>query len=316
MATREMGSDLAVVGPTATGKTALALELARRVTTAELVSVDSMAVYRELDIGTSKPGGLPPWHLVDLVDPSEEFSVAQFQEASRDAISGIHERGHLALIVGGTGLYHRAVTDGLDLPGRYPGVAADLELEAETAAGVEILYSRLSELDPVAAGRIEPSNRRRIVRALEVTVGSGRRFSTYGPGLTNYPAGHVRMAGLALDRSEVDKRLEDRLDQQLASGWLEEVRRLAGRPGGLARTARQAIGYRELLDHLAGLLSLEEARVLILRRLKSFARRQESWFRRDPRVHWFDAASPDLAEEVLAFWSVADRQVISANGPL
>ncbi len=265
-----------------------------------------MAVYRGLDIGTCKPSPEPPWHLVDIADPSDEFSVAAFQTAARKALREIHGRHHVALLVGGTGLYHRAVIDGLDLPARYPALVDELEREVSEPGGLEGLYARLRELDPVAASRIEPGNRRRIVRAVEVTLGSGRRFSSYGPGLETYPRGAVAMAGLQTDRADLDKRLTDRLDMQLRSGWVDEVARLAARPGGLARTARQAIGYQELLEHVSGSLSLDEAHARILRRLKSFARRQEAWFRRDPRVRWFDAASTDLPDQVLAFWRMEE----------
>jgi tRNA dimethylallyltransferase len=295
-------ADLAIVGATATGKTALALDIACRVSRTELVSVDSMAVYRGLDIGTEKPAERANWHLIDIADPSEDFSVAAFQAAARKALAGIRSRGNTPIFVGGTGLYHRAVLDGLELPGRYPDVAALLEVEAATPEGLAGLYARLAEDDPVAAGRIEPGNRRRIVRALEVTIGSGRGFSTFGPGLESYAAAGPRLAGLALDRAELDRRLVQRLDDELASGWLDEVARLATRQPALSRTARQAIGYSELLAHVGGELSLEGAKAMIVRRLKSFARRQESWFRRDPRVVWFDARLGDLAERVTEWW--------------
>ena len=180
-----------IVGPTGTGKTALALDLARLAPERyELVSVDAMAVYRDLDIGTAKPTpaerAAAPWHLIDIVDPSEEFSVAAFQAEARRVLSGIDARGHLALLVGGTGLYHRAVVDGLEIPGRFPREAAELEQLADRPGGLAELFGRLSELDPVAASRVEPGNRRRIVRALEVTLGSGRPFSSFGPGLLSY----------------------------------------------------------------------------------------------------------------------------------
>ncbi|MGH9169300.1 MAG: tRNA (adenosine(37)-N6)-dimethylallyltransferase MiaA [Acidimicrobiales bacterium] len=308
--------DLAIVGPTASGKTALALAMADRVERAELVSVDSMAVYRGLDIGTETPHTTGNWHLVDIVDPGEDFSVARFQAAAAGVLSAIAKRGHLAVLVGGTGLYHRAVLDGLELPGRYPEVRAELEAEAATGGGVARLYERLAVADPQAASRIEPDNSRRVVRALEVVLGSGRRFSGFGKGLTDYPQNAARLAGLALDRGELDRRLGARLDAQLAAGWVDEVAGLARR-GGLSRTARQAIGYDELLRHVAGSLSLEEAKASILRRLKSFARRQESWFRRDPRVVWFDATAAGLADAVLAWWSspVAEVPAERETGP-
>jgi len=272
----------------------------------ELVSVDAMAVYRELDVGTETPRFLQaPWHLIDIADPSQEFSVAEFQAVARRALGEIRQRGHLAVLVGGTGLYHRAVVDELALPGRFPAVAAQLEAELDSGPGptpLAALYDRLRVLDPLAASRIEPGNARRILRALEVSIGSGRPYSSFGPGLERYPPVAVRMAGLALERSEIDRRLEERLQRQLAEGFLEEVAALAARPGGLSRTARQAIGYRELLAVVEDGMPLAEARTMIVRRLKAFARRQEAWFRRDPRITWFPALDRHLPDLVLDWW--------------
>ncbi len=299
------------MGATATGKSSLALALRNRVSGVELVSVDSMAVYRGMDIGTESPREcVADWHLVDIADPSEDFSVAQFQAAAIEALQQISSRGHTAILVGGTGLYHRAVIDGLDLPGRYPDVAAELESEASTPAGLERLYERLATLDPLATSRIEPGNTRRIVRALEVTLGSGQLFSSFGPGLEHYPSAGPRLAGLFLSRPELDRRLKERLESELDAGWLGEVETLAQHPAGLSRTAAQAIGYRELLGVVRHQTSLDDAKAEILRRLKSFARRQESWFRRDPRVKWFSADSPNLAGDVLGWWGVPEEHLI------
>jgi tRNA dimethylallyltransferase len=262
------------------------------------VSVDAMAVYRGLDVGTETPRDSPaPWHLIDIADPNEEFSVAEFQSAARAALQAIHRQGHLAVLVGGTGLYHRAVIDDLQLPGRYPDVAASLEV-----AGLAGLYERLCAVDPLAASRIEPGNARRIRRALEVTLGSGKPFSSFGPGLDHYPPASAQLIGLTLDRRQLDRRLEDRLEREMEGGFLDEVAALARREGGLSRTARQAIGYRELLEVVEDGASLPEAKIAILRRLKSYARRQEAWFRRDARVTWFAADAPHLAETVLECW--------------
>lgn len=297
-------SSAAIVGATATGKTALALGLAGRLGDLELVSVDAMAVYRHLDVGTAKPTprerAAARWHLLDLAEPEEEFSVARFQRAARAALAEIARRQHRPLLVGGTGLYHRAVLDDLALPGRYPAVAAELWAEVEAAGGSEALHDRLAQLDPVAAARIEPRNARRVVRALEVTLGSGRPFSASGPGLERYGETAFVLIGLRIERAELDRRIAARLDAQFAAGWLEEAAALAARPGVLSRTAVQALGYRQLLDHLAGRCSLEAAREEILRRTRAFARRQESWFRRDPRVQWLDATDPDLLRAAAA----------------
>lgn len=266
-----------------------------------------------MDVGTAKPTRAADparrheWHLVDMAEPSEEFSVAQFQAAARKAIRRLHRAGRAAVLVGGTGLYHRAVLDDLELPGRYPPVAARLEAEADGPAGPARLHARLRELDPVAAGRMEPLNLRRVIRALEVTEGSGRRFSDFGPGLESYRQIETVIVGLALDRAELDRRLAARLDSQIEEGFVEEVQSLSSTEGGLSRTARQAIGYSEILRYLEGEWSLEEALSETLRRLKNFARRQEAWFRRDPRVRWLPADEADLADRVLQQWETGAK---------
>jgi tRNA dimethylallyltransferase len=286
---------LALVGATASGKSALALELARRVPDLELVSVDAMGVYQGMDIGTAKPTPAEqaeiPHHLLDLADPAEDFSVARFQAAARGALADIEARGRRALLVGGTGLYVRALVDDLTLPGRYPEARAEVEAEPDTSA----LHRRLYELDPLAAARMEANNRRRVVRALEVTLGAGRAFSSFGPGLAAYPPSLIAQVGIRLAPEMLDVRIAARLEAMLAAGFLDEVRTLAARPDGLSRTARQALGYRELLDHVGGQLTLDEAKAETLRRTRRFARRQLRWFRRDPRIAWHDAGDNPLA---------------------
>jgi len=304
------GPHLALVGPTASGKSALAMAVARCWDDVELVSVDSMQVYRGMDIGTAKPTLAEQadvaCHLIDLADPNEDFSLARFQAAAAGVIAGIEARGHRALLVGGTGLYLQAVVDGLTLPGQWPEVRADLEAEALTPAGVGALHRRLSDVDPAAAARIEPANSRRIVRALEVTLGSGRPFSSFGPGLGAYPPSRFLLAGIWLPRRVVADRIAHRYVDQLASGFVAEVATLAARPGGLSRTARQALGYRELLDHLAGHSSLDCAVDLAVRRTARFARRQRAWFRRDPRITWMGAARNPVAAlpALLGHWAL------------
>jgi tRNA dimethylallyltransferase len=296
-------SRLAICGASATGKTALALALAERLGDAELVSVDSMCVYREMDIGTAKPIGSERkaaiWHLLDLVDPSEEFSVSRFQAAARSAITEVELRGRRPILVGGTGLYHRAVIDDLDIPEQWPEVAAELAREASEEGGLESLRERLVRLDPLAASRIEENNERRLVRALEVTLGSGRPFSSFGPGLADYRDTTFLLIGLRLSREETARRLEERLDQQLRDGFVDEVRRLSAREPPLSRTARQALGYRELLTHVEDEVPLAEARAEALRRMRLFTKRQESWFGRDPRINWLDADRSDLIDAAL-----------------
>lgn len=256
----------------------------------ELVCVDSMTVYRGMDLGTAKP--LPAaraavvHHLLDLVDPAEEFTVSQFQAAARTALTEVARRGRRALLVGGTGLYLRAVVDNLQIPGLFPGVRAELERQADEPGGVQALHARLSLLDPLAATRTTDSNRRRVVRALEVTIGSGRPFSAHGPGLAEYPATPVVLVGLPFDPVAVDRRIEERFRRWVDDGLVEEVRALAARPEGLSRTARQALGYRELLAHLEKGVPLEECVDEAVRRTRAFARRQWSWYRRDPRIVW------------------------------
>ena len=287
---------LSIVGSTAAGKSAVALGLARRRPDLELVSVDSMQVYRGMDIGTAKPTAAEQaevrHHLIDLAEPDEDYTVARFQHDMAAALADIGGRGHRAVLVGGTGLYLRAAVDGLEIPGRYPDTRAELEADPDTAA----LHRRLAELDPVAAGRMEPENRRRVVRALEVTVGSGRPFSSYGPGMLTYPPIEFPLVGLRLERAELDQRIGDRYQAQLAAGFAAEVATLAARPGGFSRTARQALGYREILAHLAGETSLDDAIDQAVTRTRRFARRQERWFRRDPRLTWVEGGQNALAD--------------------
>jgi tRNA dimethylallyltransferase len=284
---RPAGPHLVLVGPTASGKSALATEIARRRPDVELVSVDSMQVYRGMDVGTAKPAPAEqadvPVHLLDLADPAEDFSVARFQAAAFSVLGQIESRGHRALLVGGTGLYLRAVVDGLHVPPRWPDIKAELEADPDTAR----LHRRLEELDPLAAGRVLPSNRRRIVRALEVVLGSGRPFSSFGKGLDVHPPIPFRLAGIWLPRPVVAARIAARLSAMVDGGLVEETRALAARPGGLSRTAAQALGYREVLRHLAGECNLEEAVAEAVRRTRAFSRRQRMWFRRDPRITWY-----------------------------
>jgi tRNA dimethylallyltransferase len=292
---------LALIGPTASGKSALALELARRDRSIEIVSVDSMQVYRGMDIGTAKPSATERadvrHHLIDLADPWEDFTVARFQRAFRHAMAGIGRRGKRALLVGGTGLYLRAVIDNLRIPGRYPVVRAELEAEPD----MSILYDRLVALDPVAAGRMEPGNRRRVLRALEVTLGSGQPFSSFGPGLEAYPPTRFRLLGIAVPADVLARRIAERYHHQVRLGFVEEVEHLAAHPKGWSRTARQALGYREIAEHVAGHISLDRAVEQAIARTRRFARRQRAWFRRDPRIEWFEAAEPaDLGHTLAA----------------
>ncbi len=300
------GPAVALVGSTASGKTALAHRLAREIGHTDIVSVDAMCVYRGMDLATAKPTAREraevPYYLLDLVEPSEEFTVAQFQRAARGATDTIFGQGRRALFVGGTGLYGRAVLDDLEIPGRYPEVRAALDERA--ALDLEGLYCELEALDPLAATRLERTNERRVVRALEVTLGSGRPFSSYGEGLMTYGPVRVVQVGLEVDFAVLDERIEARFRRWMEEGLLDEVRALLERPGGLGRTARQAVGYRELLGHLEEAVPLEECVRDAITQSRRLARRQRSWFRRDPRVEWF--SHPDSAARRL-------REVLGAG---
>ena len=287
---RTSGPAVALVGPTASGKSALAHALALasddRI---EILAVDAMTVYRGMDLATAKPTPVERsevcYHLLDLVDASEEFTVAQYQRVARVAASKVWGSGRSVLYVGGTGLYGRAVLDNLAIPGQFPAVRSVLESRARD--DLFALYAELSVLDPLAASRMEPTNERRIIRALEVTLGAGRPFSSYGEGLLTYGPARVIQVAIQSDFEQLDVRIATRFHSWMERGLLDEVTRLAAAPGGMSRTARQAVGYRELLRHIedgADLAACVNDAVMQSRRL---ARRQRSWFLRDPRVEWF-----------------------------
>ena len=308
-----MTRHLALVGPTASGKSALALTIARAAGDVEIISLDSMQVYRGLDIGTAKPTGAERaevvHHLVDVADPSEEWSVRRTQSSAHAVLADIELRGCRALFVGGTGLYVRAVVDDLEIPPTDQSVRDRLEREADDDAGLVHAYGRLMELDPAAAARMEPGNRRRIVRALEVIELTGRRFSSFGPGIGEYPvpAMSVGMLGLQFAAPKLAVRIAARFDDMRRIGLVDEVRSLADLPPdrSLSRTAREAIGYRELLAYFAGEIpTLDDAFDAAVRRTRRFARRQRTWFGRDPRVQWIDGtrSTSELAVDALEVW--------------
>src|SRR3954452_9881169 len=280
---------VAVVGPTAAGKSDLAVELALRLG-GEIVNADSMQLYRGMDVGTAKLGPQErrgvPHHLLDVWDVTETASVADYQRMARETIAGIHERGRVPLLVGGSGLYIRAVIDDLDFPGTDPELRARLE-SSLAEVGPERLHVRLASLDPAAAASILPSDGRRVVRALEVIEMTGRPFSASMPSYDDAKEYATQLA-LTVPRPELDERIALRVDRMWSAGLVEEVRRLE--PYGLREgfTASRALGYAQVLGFLAGEWSEERAREEIVRSTRSFARRQESWFRRDPRVRWID----------------------------
>lgn len=260
---------------------------ARQCGDTEIVAADAMQVYCGMDIGTAKPTAseraVVPHHCIDLVEPDTPFTVAEFQQAARAALDDIALRRQRALLVAGTGLYLATLVNELDLPGSWPDVRARLESDPDTAA----LFARLTTVDPQAAARMEPTNRRRIVRALEVVEGSGRKFSSFGPGLETYPDSGIVQIGIRWPRERLAERIEARVHRMMDAGLLDEVRRLHGGTA-LSRTAAQALGYKELIAHLEGECSLDEAVGMIVVRTRQFAVRQDRWFRRDPRIRWIN----------------------------
>ncbi len=288
-----------ILGPTASGKSDVAMHVAQVVRDAEIIAVDAMMVYRGMDIGTGKPTTADqnqvPHHCLDLQDASERFTVADFQQHANEALTSIASRDGHALLVAGTGMYLQAVIDGFTLPGEFPEIRAELE-----SLPVEELFGRLSAVDPEAAAKIEPTNSRRLVRALEVCLGSGRRFSSFGPGANVYPPTEFRQVGILWPRPELAQRIEIRVHSMIEAGWVDEVRKLLAMPAPLSLTARQALGYKELISHLEGHMSLDHAVAETILRTRQFAVRQERWFRRDPRIDWVNVdAGENLVEQVV-----------------
>ncbi len=255
----------------------------------EIVAVDAMQVYRRMDIGTAKPTAVDRQavvhHGIDLVEPSQTYTVADFARATTPIVADIAGRGRQPVLVAGTGLYLRALTDPMTIPGQWPDVRAALEVRADTE-GPLVLHAQLAELDAVAASRMEPSNARRVVRALEVILGSGRPFSSFGAGMNSYRPTNFTQVGLRWSRDALVVRIAERVRRMMAAGLLEEVAGLLSEPAALSRTARQALGYKELIEHLEGKVALDAAVGAIVLRTRQFAVRQERWFRRDPRIRW------------------------------
>ncbi len=299
------GERLAVLcGPTATGKTAVAVALAERMA-AEIVCADSRTIYRAMDIGTAKASAdqrrRVPHHLLDIADPALPLTVADYQHRARRAIAGIRARGRLPLIVGGTGLYIRAVVDDLTIP----EVAPDHEMRARLAGearafGPAHLHARLAAVDPAAAARIHPGNTRRVIRALEVTLLTGRPISSQQRAGS---AGPVAIVGLTMDRAALYRRIEARADAQIAAGLVDEVRALLTGGVPVDAPAMQGLGYKEIAGWLAGACGFDEAVERLKRNTRRYAKRQLTWFRRDPRIVWVDVGEADaatLAERVHA----------------
>lgn len=298
---------LVLVGPTASGKTTLALALAERFN-GEIVSADSRQIYRLMDIGTAKPGHTErariPHHLVDIVWPDEPYTLAQYQAAANAALANVWARGRLPLLVGGTGLYVRAVIDGLAIPAVPPQPALRAELEAEAAAhGAASLHRRLAELDPAAATSIDPANVRRLIRALEICLATGRPLSEQrGSRPTPF---RPLLLGLNTERQLLYSWADRRVEQMLAEGLVAEVQALVARGYGWELPAMSSLGYREMGAYVRGELSLAAARERMQLATHAYIRRQLTWFRPDTRVRWLDAADPGLvaaAVEGISAW--------------
>ncbi|MCF2129041.1 tRNA (adenosine(37)-N6)-dimethylallyltransferase MiaA [Strepomyces sp. STD 3.1] len=300
---------IAVVGPTAAGKSDLGVFLAQRLG-GEVVNADSMQLYRGMDIGTAKltPGerGGVPHHLLDIWDVTVAASVAEYQRLARERIDALLAEGRWPVLVGGSGLYVRGAVDNLEFPGTDPEVRARLEEElAELGSGA--LHARLAAADPEAARAILPGNGRRIVRALEVIEITGRPFTANLPGHDSvYDTVQI---GVDVARPELDERIARRVDRMWEAGLVEEVRALEARGLREGRTASRALGYQQVLTALAGDCTLDEARAETVRATKRFARRQDSWFRRDPRVHWLSGGVADRTELPRLALSLVERPV-------
>ena len=289
---------IAIVGPTAVGKTALSLEIAEKFS-AEIINADAMQIYKGMDIGTAK---LPLsqrrgifHHQIDVLDPSEEANVSQYQKQSREIINDLLSKNVQPVLVGGSGLYVNSVLEDLEFPGTNLEVRAKYE-EILDEKGVEALFQMLKEIDPKAAENILPNNARKIVRALEVNEITGKAFNAKLP----EPSPIFSDVRIALDmpRDLLDQRIIDRVHQMFEDGFIDEVKSIE-KNLRLGKTAFRALGYSQVLSLLSGEISEDEAITLTINATKKFARRQLSWFRRDPLIHWLDATSPDLFAQSL-----------------
>lgn len=296
-------SAIYLVGPTGVGKTAVSLDLAQKLN-AEIVIADSMQVYRGLDIGTAKPTAEQrrrvPHHMLDVVNPLAEFNVAQFLKLAQNTLKEIQQRSRHGLIVGGTGLYIKVLIDGIfEGPSKDPQVRRRLEEEDS-----EILYDRLKNVDSVAASKIQSRNRRRVIRALEVYEMTGRPISEFQKewGL---PQSEACVIGLERERKDLYQKINERVDQMFELGLVSEVEVLLKRGVDQNLVVMQAIGYKEVMDYLKGRCTLEEAKTLIKQNTRHLAKRQMTWFRKDPRIHWFkfqlDEGCSEMAQRIFEF---------------
>ncbi|AUA10806.1 MULTISPECIES: tRNA (adenosine(37)-N6)-dimethylallyltransferase MiaA [Streptomyces] len=300
---------IAVVGPTAAGKSDLGVALARHLG-GEVVNADSMQLYRGMDIGTAKltedeRQGVPH-RLLDIWDVTQTASVAEYQRLARAEMDRLLDEGRTPVLVGGSGLYIRGAIDALEFPGTDPAVRARLEAELEER-GSGVLHTRLAAADPEAARAILPSNGRRVVRALEVIEITGRRFTANLPG--HEAVYDTLQIGVDVERPELDERIALRVDRMWDAGLVEEVRRLEAAGLRSGRTASRALGYQQVLAALAGECAEEDAKAETVRATKRFARRQDSWFRRDPRVHWLSGAADRRGELLASALALVERAV-------
>jgi tRNA dimethylallyltransferase len=311
-----------LVGPTAVGKSTLAVALAERFGAhgrpAEVINADSMLLYRGMDIGTAKPTAAErrnvPHHLIDILDVGEPATVAEFQRLARTTISDCRTRDVVPIVVGGSALYVRAIVDDFSFPGTDPAIRAALEDEL-AGLGPQELHARLARRDPDAAARIEPGNGRRIVRALEVLALTGRPFRASLPP-HHYVVPDVIQIGLDIDRATLDRRVAARVEAMWDAGLVAEVRALEAAGLRSGRTASRALGYRQVLDLLAGEISEAEAKEQTIAATRRFARRQDSWFRKDPRIRWLRFDDPRLVESayLLAAENEARPVLPTSNG--
>lgn len=291
-----MGKPLiAIVGPTGVGKSALAIKLAEEFH-GEIVSADSRQVYHGMDIGTAKPSlderRRVQHHLLDIVNPDEPFTLAQYQQLAYATLAGIHARGHVPFLVGGSGLYVRAVLEGLSIPRVAPNPTRRKQLESQDSA---TLYAHLLQLDPIAAAKIDPRNKRRIIRAIEVCEATGKPTSELQTRAS--PNYRVLRIGLTMPREELYRRINARVDQMIAAGLIDEVRALLAHGYALDSPALSGLGYHQIARYVTGEIPLEEAVRLLKRDTRRFVHHQYSWFRLDdPRIQWFDVSATPYAD--------------------
>lgn len=305
---------LVIVGPTSVGKTAVSIHLAKQFQ-GEIVSCDSMQIYRGMDIGTAKASlaerAQVPHHLIDIISPNELFTMQDFQQLARQKIHEVHHRDHLPILTGGTGLYIEAVTYDY----RVPPAAEDrpFRVELQRVAdeqGNLVLHQRLSEVDPISANKLHPNDVKRVIRALEVYEATGKPFSSYRQARKAF-YDQMTWIGLTMPRVELYERINQRVDQMMAQGWIDEVARLQREGFQDDLTSMQAIGYKEILHVFDGTVTIEEATQQIKQNTRKYAKRQLSWFRRMRNIHWFDVTKNEVSKEIQQFVAgkfIVDRE--------